>query len=106
MAIAAIRVWRASGLPFFSCPFRVLTDLPCPLCGGTRCLLAISSLNIQEAFWLNPLLFLIAAGILLASITKWARRWRIHLPRLSPKQAGWGIAVLVSLNWIYLLISC
>ncbi len=43
------------------CPWRALTHVPCPGCGGTRALLSLSRLDIPGAFALNPL---VAGGVL------------------------------------------
>jgi hypothetical protein len=41
------------------CPFRALTGVPCPTCGGTHALVAMSHLRFAEGFARNPL---VAAG--------------------------------------------
>ena len=47
------------------CPFLALTGLPCPTCGGTRAVLAMSHLRFAEGFCLNPL---VAAGWVCAAL--------------------------------------
>jgi hypothetical protein len=39
-----------------SCPFRALTGLLCPLCGGLRAAHALLHGRVVDAFWLNPLM--------------------------------------------------
>ena len=45
------------------CGMRTLTGLPCPLCGSTRALLALSHGHPLEAFLLNPLFCLACAAL-------------------------------------------
>ena len=46
------------------CGLRRLVGIPCPFCGGTRCLLALSQFKWREAFCFNPMVFLTCASIL------------------------------------------
>ena len=49
------------------CPIRLLTGYPCPGCGGTRSMGAISVGQFENAWSLNPLAFAVCAiGILWA----------------------------------------
>jgi len=41
------------------CLFKYLTNIPCPSCGSSRSVMAIVHGDIHEAFYLNPLGFLI-----------------------------------------------
>ena len=41
------------------CPFLTATGLPCPACGGTRCVMSIVQGKITAAFNFNPYFFLI-----------------------------------------------
>ena len=43
----------------FHCVFRAIMGIPCPTCGITRSLVAISHLDIIGAFWWNPLVFIL-----------------------------------------------
>jgi len=43
------------------CPFKALTGLPCPGCGMTHALLALGRLDLAGAYALNPLVFPLAA---------------------------------------------
>jgi hypothetical protein len=45
--------WR--GLVDFTCPMKVLFEIPCVLCGGTRAMHALTHGSIGEAWTLNPL---------------------------------------------------
>ncbi len=37
------------------CPFKVITGIPCPGCGGTRAFLSILNGDILHALYINPL---------------------------------------------------
>jgi hypothetical protein len=64
-AVAAGALVAAAGLLYVfdpattaaypSCPFRALTGLLCPLCGGLRAAHALLHGRVVDAFWLNPL---------------------------------------------------
>jgi hypothetical protein len=43
------------------CPVRLLTGFPCPGCGTTRAIGAISSGDFEQAWSLNPIAFLVCA---------------------------------------------
>lgn len=106
----ALPFWRQS-LPFYFCPFKQLTGLPCVLCGGTRTLCALTRGRWGVAFGLNPLAAL--AGLLGALYALYAagavatgRRLR-----LSPAGASGrarlifllAAAAAVAANWAYLI---
>ena len=51
-AIALAPKVAAMGVPL--CAFRYLTDVPCPLCGGTRICAALAQGDLSVALQLNP----------------------------------------------------
>jgi hypothetical protein len=55
-----------SVLPLF-CPFKALTGIPCPGCGMTRAILAVTKGDFHGAFSYNPfsffLLFMVAISV-------------------------------------------
>lgn len=51
-AIALAPKVAALGVPL--CAFRYLTDVPCPLCGGTRICAALAHGDLSVAIQLNP----------------------------------------------------
>ncbi|MER5772674.1 DUF2752 domain-containing protein [Streptomyces sp. NPDC001985] len=67
------------------CPFRLLTGVLCPACGGTRMVYDLMHGDIAAA-WADNRLLLLTAPFALALLARWAaeglrgRRWR---PRLS-----------------------
>ena len=48
------------------CPFRLLTGFECPGCGTTRALHQLLHGNIEQAFRLNPMLFVLMGVALFA----------------------------------------
>ncbi|WP_424878482.1 DUF2752 domain-containing protein [Streptomyces sp. SLBN-8D4] len=81
------------------CPFRMLTGLLCPACGGTRMVYDLMHGHFTEA-WLDNRALLLASPYALVLLGRWAwaglhgRRWR---PTLSPRAQ---VAVLaVALAW-------
>ena len=45
------------------CMFKATTTLPCPSCGSTRSALAILQGDLSQAFYFNPLGFLLVIGL-------------------------------------------
>lgn len=105
VAIAPVAPELVSTLP--ACPFRTLTDLPCPTCGTTRAALALSRFDLAGAVTANPLaalawIFLVAGGAVVGLLT---------LAGVSVREPNWNLsmgsrAILVTIliaNWLYLL---
>ena len=91
------------------CPLRSLTGLPCPTCGATRAVLALACGDWQTAWFHHPLLTGLAIAsafyVCVAAATLLSIR---RLPVLRASRATWmvlaiGLAVLVVVNWLYLL---
>jgi hypothetical protein len=110
LAVAAhvALLWR---LPLPQCWLRKLTGVPCPSCGCTRSLAAWATLEMDQAFRLNPLLFLLCVAAL-AWTTLWlvemaARRTFLH--GLKSRVQGWPWwrigGALIALNWLYLCLT-
>ncbi len=66
LALVALAPLRQFGLPL--CGLRMLTGLPCPLCGGTRAAQAFLCGDFSRAFYLNPLAFPVAGGLIVAGL--------------------------------------
>ena len=92
------------------CPFRQITGWPCPTCGATRALAALTQGQLVAALFFNPLvaavaLVLIAAG----AVSLAARILNVELPAPRPGPALQRLlrasAVgLVLANWTYLIL--
>jgi hypothetical protein len=93
------------------CPFKTITGLPCPTCGVTRAVMAMTRLDFAAAVAFNPLAVAaaIAGGLYLvyAAIVLLARLPRFR-PRLAPRDltaARVVVLVVLSVNWIYLVLA-
>lgn len=84
--------------PFYpQCAFRMLTGLDCPGCGTTRALHHLLHGRIEEAFFLNPLLFVILLVALCAapSVVRGERPGFLSKPWF-----GWGSVATVAGWWV------
>lgn len=110
VAVTALKLLEPyAALP--PCLFRTLTGWPCPSCGGTRCVLALASLDLPGAAAGNPLVVLAAAGLAVACLLHAGERL-LHRPLLSPEPIlrrptlvrGVVMALLLA-NWAYLILA-
>lgn len=102
-AVGAVYLYRTDphepGHLLPQCPFRMLTGLLCPACGGTRMVYDLMHGHVAEA-WLDNRALLLASPYALFLLGRWAweglhgRSWR---PTLSPRAQ---VAVLsLALAW-------
>lgn len=79
------------------CLFKMLTGLECPGCGSTRALHHLLHGRVEEAFLLNPMIFLVMAVVLFAlpSLVRGRRPEFITRPWF-----GWTALVVVASYWI------
>ncbi|MFE5139773.1 DUF2752 domain-containing protein [Streptomyces fagopyri] len=81
------------------CPFRLVTGLLCPACGGTRMVYDLMHGHLAGA-WLDNRALLLASPFALALLARWAaeglrgRRWR---PELRPRTQA--LILLVAVAW-------
>lgn len=81
------------------CPFRMLTGLLCPACGGTRMVYDLMHGHFTEA-WLDNRALLLASPYALYLLGRWAweglhgRAWR---PTLSPRAQL--VVLAVAMTW-------
>ena len=110
LAAAALPEAALSQAPFFFCPFRTRTGLPCPFCGGTHAMQAFVRGHWALAWQYNPLA--VAIGLAAAGYIAYAavavvanRRWRPHLERPRRWTAGLTLAATTAgiANWIWLI---
>jgi hypothetical protein len=76
------------------CPVRSIFHIPCPSCGTTRALSALSRGDFLAAFRFNPLAMMaIPGGLILLFFRN--RKWT---------EIGWPLFLsAVALNWLYVL---
>ncbi len=115
-AVAVAGVWiglhalihvlsTATHRPVVTCPFKLLTTLPCCTCGITRGFLSIASGNIPAAFRWNPLFFSLLGVVLIDLAMRLALGRAIRLEWTARRRrVAWtagGVAIVA--NWIYVL---
>ncbi len=104
-------IWLTLNLPWPICFFHALAGHPCPSCGATRSLLALSRGQFLASWKWNPLAFIacIALAIFnlyaLAVLLNRGRRLRlVRLTRAEKLCARMFPLVLLGVNWVYLLL--
>ncbi|MFD1630513.1 DUF2752 domain-containing protein [Pseudopedobacter beijingensis] len=96
---------------FDLCLVKHVTNIPCPSCGATRSVLSIMKGQMEKAFMINPLGFLVAIIMLLSPIwiiTDWLRKentlfntyQKIEVILRKPLFAVPAI-LLVIINWLW-----
>lgn len=86
----------------WSCPFRAITGLYCPGCGGTRALSALLHGRVLESLKLHPFV-LYGLGFYLIFMGSWTlnRLTRGRIPGLKYRSwYVWGGVILVAGNWL------
>ncbi len=99
------------GIQLPLCGFKTITGLPCPTCGLTRTVIALSRGDVPRGLFMNPLaailcgaglLYLLYAALVLA----------LRLPRFRPTVSATGarrlrIAAFTALaaNWLWLIAT-
>lgn len=92
------------------CLLRRWSGIPCPTCGGTRCVEQVLTGDLMSAFHTQPLVFLSvwAGGVVLFYLSiAGLVGWPVVQVRLERRKERTAIAVLLLilllLNWIYLI---
>ncbi len=115
LALAWMAIWGARILGRWlvlmpACLFHQLTGLPCPTCGATRATLAFAQGDWLAALQWNPVIVLIYAALLAASVLMILLAL-INKPlgsrglEAALTRARWWMAGAVAANWIYLLLK-
>ena len=98
------------GIQLPRCVFKTLTGLPCPTCGVTRTVIALSRGDVDRALSLNPLAAL-ACGAALLYLLYAAAVLLLRLPRFRPtvsaagaRRVRIGAVAALSLNWLWLIV--
>ena len=106
--VAAFAAWLS---PVFGaawpslCPFRFLTQLPCPGCGMGRACIALAQGNFAGAWHHHPFaFFLVPLALGLACSPSWFGRAWPTLPLALRKSLAGGVLALVLMLWLYRLM--
>ena len=99
------------GIQLPRCSFKTITGLPCPTCGITRTVIALSRGDLERGFFMNPLAAAACAAALLYLLYA-AAVLALRLPRLRPTLAPHdarrlriGAVGVLALNWIWLIAT-
>jgi hypothetical protein len=110
LAIVALKPLWAVVMPHLRpCLFHSLTGIPCPSCGGTRCVLALLDGRLLDAVSFNPLVFAVSlaffAGGLVAPLWAWRRGTAPRLGRPLPLWVRFGLVLVIIANWGWLIAT-
>ena len=93
------------------CFIKKMTDIPCPSCGSTRSILSLIKGNFIEAFYINPMGFLIAfilflfpIWIVVDIITKRNTFFNFYQKvetDIKRPQLAIPLVIIVIINWIW-----
>jgi hypothetical protein len=99
------------GIQLPRCMFKTLTGLPCPTCGVTRTVIALSRGQLANGLFMNPLAAF-ACGAALLYLAYAAAVLALRLPRLRPILSPAGARVLrvatvaaIAVNWAWLIAT-
>ena len=84
------------------CIVRQLTRYDCPSCGIQRAIHSLLRLNIVQAFWFNPFVFIVAPYVMLLVLTSLCRgeKWKIVQKWIYNRYMAYLYIVLFFLWWI------
>ena len=111
LLIAGVHFAAQWHLPMPVCWMRVITGIPCPGCGSTRCLIYLSRFDVVQAFRFNPMTFT-ALVVLVLWFLLWTadqylhRQWlAIARQKIQRLPLAVIVPVIVVANWIYLYFT-
>ena len=93
-------------LPIF-CPFKYITGIPCPGCGGQRALFSILHGDIINAMCINPLSVFVILFAFIAPVWLFVDCYRgtDSLHRVMKSKWSWKtitiVAIIIIANWIW-----
>ena len=99
------------GIQLPRCAFKTITGLPCPTCGVTRTIIALSRGDVDRALFMNPLAAIAAAAGVLYLLYA-AAVLALRLPRFRPtvsaagaRRLRIGAVAAIAGNWIWLIAT-
>jgi Protein of unknown function (DUF2752) len=106
--IAAVALANLSipGRPSTLCPFRAITGIPCPFCGGTTAAVRIGHLDLVGALRANPLVVVGAVLVVAIPVLMSAPRavaTRAARPRFSRRTIAAMITVAIAFSEVWQL---
>lgn len=95
-AVAAVTVARlhAAHDPGVLCPLRLLTGIPCPLCGSTTVFIELGRGDLGAALAANPVTAAAGLGLLLAPLGLGSLWWRTP-----PRRRGGIVTAALAVAW-------
>ena len=105
IAALALANLHLPGRPATLCPFRTLTGLPCPFCGGTTAAVKVGHLDVLGGLRANPVVVLgaVVVAALPAVISFRSSRPVARWAALSPRTIRMAIAVAVVFSEVWQL---
>lgn len=108
LALGGVSVWLSSHLDraVTLCLFKRVAGLPCLTCGFTRGALCLLRGRPDQTWLYNPLLFSVLALLIAATGIRilFGRSLRIRLTRIEHIVAWLAAAVLLIVNWVYVIL--
>jgi hypothetical protein len=107
---ALVRFLHLDHLNIPLCTFRAVTGYPCMSCGSTRALGHLARFDFIAAFRMQPgatvaALMLVLWGVADLALLPRKRSLRLEVSWPESRTVGVVVAVLVLLNWIYLIAT-
>jgi len=84
VAAVALANLRVPGRPATVCPFRAVTGIPCPFCGGTTAAVRIGHLDLLGALRANPVVVIGAVLVVALPVLRSAPAVRAFLTARPP----------------------
>ena len=82
VAAVALANLSVPGRPATLCPFRAITGIPCPFCGGTTAAVRIGHLDVLGALRANPVVVVGALVVMAIPVAT-------SVPRVAAIRAAW-----------------
>jgi len=105
VAALALANLHVPGRPATLCPFRAMTGLPCPFCGGTTAAVKLGHFDVLGALRANPVMVFgaVVVAAMPAVIANRASRPVARWPALSPTTIRVAIVIAVVFSEVWQL---